>query len=369
MEVNMKIVLSGGGTAGHVHPALAIAEALLASAESCEITFIGRRGGKENAPMKSVATNLYEIEIYGIKRSLSPKNLKSLFCAVRARGEAKRILKAVKPDIVLGTGGYVCWPVLSAAASLGIPTLIHESNASAGLATKAIYKKCDKVLINYPETEKQLKGAKEIITVGNPLRRDFYSVNRQSARRALGLCERDVFILSFGGSLGAEAINTAATELLKSYSSKAPRIKHIHATGRANYSDNLHGEYSRERNGCRILPYIDNMPTLLHAADIVICRAGAVTLSEISAVGAAAILIPSPNVTDNHQYKNAKILSDSGAAIIIEEKDLTCGLLLEKVKLLSENPEDRKRLSKCIEKFAKRDSTDKILKIIKNSAK
>jgi UDP-N-acetylglucosamine--N-acetylmuramyl-(pentapeptide) pyrophosphoryl-undecaprenol N-acetylglucosamine transferase len=365
----MKIVLSGGGTAGHVHPALAIAEALIATEEKSEITFIGRRQGKENAPMKAVATSLYEIEIYGIKRSLSPRNIKSIFCAIKSRTEAKKILKKAKPDVVLGTGGYVCWPVLSAAVSLGIPTLIHESNASAGLATRAIYKKCDKVLLNYSETEKQLPGAKEIITVGNPLRREFYSANRKCARQRLGLSERDVFILSFGGSLGAEAINGAATELLLNYSAKKTGIRHIHATGRTNYSEKLYGEYKHERNGCRILPYIDNMPTLLHAADIVICRAGAVTLSEISAVGCASILIPSPNVTDNHQYKNAKIVSDSGGAVIIEEKDLTYDSLLREVKLLCDNPERRKKLSKCIEKFAKHDSADRIIKIIKESIK
>ncbi len=365
----MKIVLSGGGTAGHVHPALAIAEALIATEKNPEITFIGRRFGRENAPMKNIATNLYEIEIYGIKRGLSPKNLKSIFCAVKARQKAKKILKSVKPDIVLGTGGYVCWPVLSAAHSLGIPTLIHESNASAGLATKMVYKSCDKVLLNYSETEKQLPRAKEIITVGNPLRREFYSVNRKSARRALGLTDKDVFILSFGGSLGARAINEAAVAILKSYSAKKARVKHIHATGHENYSMEEHGEYKHEKNGCRILPYIDNMPTLLHAADIAICRAGAVTLSEIASVGCAAILIPSPNVTDNHQHKNAKILSDSGAAVLIEEKALTYETLLEEVRLLCESPERRRSLSKCIEKFAKRDSADKILKTINEAVK
>lgn len=365
----MKIVLSGGGTSGHVHPALAIAEALSLDNPKCEIVFIGRQGGRENAPMKDIAKELYEIEIYGIRRSLTPKNLKSIYCAIKARRDARKIIKKLAPDVVVGTGGYVCWPVLSAAASLSIPTIIHESNAVAGLTTRLIYKKCDRVLINYSETAKQLNGAKEIITVGNPLRLGFTSLNRKSARRALGLTDKDILIVSFGGSLGAEAINKCAISLLKNYSIKNPRVKHIHATGAINYSESEYGEYKSGKGGCKILPYIDNMPTMLHAADIAICRAGAVTLSEISSVGCTSILIPSPNVTDNHQYKNAKILSDSGAAILIEEKNLTYESLLEHVRRLAENTEERKRISKCIEKFAKRDSTEKVVKIIKEAIK
>ena len=364
----MRIVLCGGGTAGHVHPALAIAEEFMRRGNN-EILYIGRKNGDESRPIYEADIDVCELEVHGLERKITYKNIKSILSAIKARKAAREIILRFHPDAVIGTGGYVCWPVLSAAAALKIPCIIHESNAKAGLSTRLIYKKCDKVLVNYDETKNELRDAKEIISVGNPLRADFLSVTRRDARRRLGLRDNEIFIASFGGSLGADRINDAAISLMKKFSEKKPQIRHLHATGKRLYSENEYKEYAKGKNGCVILPYIDNMPTVMHAADIVICRSGAVTLSELAATATPAILIPSPNVTANHQYKNAKLLSDSGAAILIEESELNGERLAFEVANLCKDKDKRLKLSKCIEKFANKGAAGLIADIITEVAR
>ena len=302
----MRLLLCGGGTAGHIIPALAVAEELRRREPKSEILFVGREGGLENEHIKKSGFKQKTLRVYGLKRSFSLDNLTRVREAIKARGEAKKIINEFRPDVILGTGGYVCWPVISAGKRMKIPTAIHESNVYPGLTTKLLAKKCDKIMLNREETKKYLNSGISTVTVGNPIREDFEKISRKNARQKLGVSEKEILIVSFGGSIGAEVMNDVVTETMKEYTSREKDIKHIHATGRR-YYEKVKGELGEANLGkCKIISYIDDMPTALMAADIVICRCGAMTLSEIAEAGVASILIPSPNVTNNHQYKNAE---------------------------------------------------------------
>lgn len=364
----MKILFCGGGTSGHVTPAIAMAEEIQKRLPDTELMFVGRDGGYENSAVKRCGIPLKTIKIQGLKRAVTFENIKRLKLAMKAFGEAKEIISDFSPDVVVGTGGYVCWPVLRAAQKLKLPTVIHESNATPGLATRLLASKCDLVLLNYKKALDKLRKVKNYSVVGNPLRSDFSVISRKQARKELGLSENEIYILSFGGSGGALKLNEVIISLMKKELTNAKGIKHIHATGKRYFENLKHDKLALGVGGCRIVPFINDMPRQLGAADIVISRSGAITLSELSAVGACSILIPSPHVTDNHQYKNAKLFSDANACIMIEEQELTAELLAEKLRLLIKDREARYSLSKKIKNFAtpgaSRDAADKILHIL-----
>ena len=343
----MRVVFCGGGTAGHITPAISIAESILIKHPDSKILFIGRAGGDENHLITHCGFDLKEIEIHGIKRSLSLKNLELIRMLFRAIKQSKEILKHFNPNVVIGTGGYVSWPVLKAAQSLKIPTIIHESNAYPGLTTRILASKCDKVLINFPESKNHLKNKSNVCTVGNPIRRAFFKYSRASARKELGIKPTTFFILSLGGSGGSEIINQQIITLMKNYSQKLSDTLHIHACGKRYFEEikKKNAELIESQNGTRIIPFIENMALYATAADIIICRCGAMTLSEISKAGCVPILIPSPNVTDNHQYKNGKVFSDKGAAILLEESELTERSLTDAVKYLKREVAQRKRMA------------------------
>lgn len=363
----MKVILTGGGTGGHVIPAVAIAQALIKKYPKAEILLIGRGGGEENNEILRAGFELKEIKVYGIERSFTFKNVRNVFTALLRIGTAKKLIKQFEPDAVIGTGGYVCWPVLKAAQSLGIATFIHESNVYPGLVTRLLSPKCSATLLNHIETEKYLKNTDNTFCVGNPIRREFLSVTRESARQKLSLGKRELLIVSFGGSGGAQNMNDCITEMMSKYELRQNGIRHIHATGRKYYSN--YKDIRLSSGNCRIVPYIDDMPTYLKAADAVICRAGAMTLSEIASVGCPAILIPSPNVTNNHQYKNAQFLAQEGAAVMLEESSLTAETLYRTLKEITHSESKRKSMSKCIEKFANRNSADDIVNLISKTLK
>ena len=358
----MRILFCGGGTAGHISPAIAIAEDMLSRYGECEILFVGREGGEENEAIKKAGFRLKTVEIYGIQRKATPKNLKRLFIAVRAVGKAKRIIKDFSPDVVIGTGGYVCYPVLRAAKKLKIPTAIHESNACPGLTTKLLAPKCDRVFLALSGAEDGFKDKKNIRIVGNPVRSDFKSIDRKQARRKLGISEKEFLIVSFGGSGGSAKMNEALLMLMERHSSRNTGSKHIHATGKKYYEEtkNVREKYTEAKNGCEIKPYIDDMPTLMAAADLVISRSGAMTIAELSAAGCASILIPSPNVTNDHQYKNARLLSECGAALLLSEENLSNASLLSLVEELENNPRKRSEMREKIKQFHHKNSKELI---------
>ncbi len=368
----MKLLLCGGGTAGHINPAIAIAEELKSRDKNARFLFIGRRGGKENELIEKAGLEYKTIKIEGLSRSLSTDNIRRIIRALQARTEAEKIINDFSPDIVVGTGGYVCWPVITAAKRLGIRTAIHESNITPGVTTKLVAGKCDVIFLNHEKTSKYLGGNKKVITVGNPLRSDFDKITKAEARRKLGIGNKELFILSFGGSIGAQRLNEVIFDVINNYSSKTEGVRHLHATGKRYYKDGEKSFYEKGYRGCKIVPYISDMPLALRAADIVICRCGAMTLSEIGAVGVASILIPSPNVTGNHQYKNALHLASGGAADIIEEKDLSEKLLTDKIIALKSDENERKNRAKKILTTFKPDAAKRIIDelfILKNRRK
>ncbi|MBO5110672.1 MAG: undecaprenyldiphospho-muramoylpentapeptide beta-N-acetylglucosaminyltransferase [Clostridia bacterium] len=359
----MRVLMTGGGTGGHVNPALAIASTIKAHHPDAEIAFVGTSRGLENTLVPAAGYPLYHVKIQGFQRKLTLSNLKTIYYALTSPGKAKKILREFKPDVVIGTGGYVCWPIMKAAAQMGIPTALHESNALPGVAVRMLQGSVDRIFLNFKETADMIHAKSKTMHVGNPLRSGFSVADKAEARRALGIDENAHVLLSFGGSLGARNVNDAALALMQDYVNDHPEICYIHATGSRAYP-----EYRAlfEEAGLDQLPnlhmeeYLYNMPVQMAAADVVISRAGAMTVSELAAMGKCAILIPSPNVTDNHQYKNAKVLSDKGAARLIEEKDLPDGALLDAVRELLSDDKARQKMSAAIRTFSVPDANERI---------
>ncbi len=336
----MRVIVTGGGTSGHVNPALAIANSIKKNIPDSEIIFVGTNRGIENKLVPKSGYKLYHIEVRGIRRSLSLSNIKSLYLALTSPIKAKKLIKSFRPDIVVGTGGYVCWPVMKAAADMGIPTALHESNSIPGVAIKMLARHVDRIFVNFEATRERfpLEYRSKIVRVGNPLRPEFLTLNYSDARSSLQINGKyEKFVLSCGGSMGAEKINETVLALMREYTSKHPEILHLHATGSIEYRESLRlfNEYGLDKyENLKLVEYIYDMPEQMAAADLVINRAGAMTLSELAILKKCAILIPSPNVTDNHQYKNAHELEAANAAVLIEEKDLTAKTLEDAVDRL-----------------------------------
>lgn len=353
----MKVLMTGGGTGGHVYPAIAIANTIKKNIPDAEIAFVGTPKGIENRICRAEGYEVFHVEVKGISRSLSPSNIKALYLALVSPSRAKKILKEFKPDVVIGTGGYVSWPIIKAAVSEGIPTLLHESNVYPGLTVRKLQDKVDRVLLNFEETSKHLKkaDAKDLLCVGNPLRGGFETVTKSEARRRLGIPENAKVLLSYGGSRGSQRLNETVVETMRLMSEKGSDVIHIHSTGdigAAEFRESFK-KYGLEKNSnIKVHEYIHNMPDTMAAADVVVCRAGAMTVSEISMMKKAAIFIPSPNVVDNHQYKNAKLLADNNAAAVIEEKDLTPKKLVSEIERFINDPENRRDIEENVFAFS-----------------
>ena len=368
----MKVLLTGGGTAGHVNPALAIAAALSAYDSETEILFAASALPTDKAGdlIPRAGYDLRRIHIRGLRRPIyTPANLCLPFIMLRSRKEAKALIKEFKPDLIVGTGGYACWPVVSAGADLGIPTAVHESNALPGKAICQVKKKVDKILINFPETAAKLGLAENdsrVVRVGNPYMADFGKVTRDEARKALGISPDSVYILSFGGSLGAEHVNDAVLSLWEQILPKHPEVQVCHAAGKRDYTRMC---TDAEKRGLKDHPrahlqeYIYDMPLRMAAADLVISRAGAMSISELALMKKAAVLIPSPYVADNHQYKNAMALHHRGAGICVEEATLGGGTLTAAVQNLLASPEKRQSMADAIfAGFAMPEANERIVK-------
>lgn len=356
----MRVLLVGGGTVGHISPAIAIAEEIRSRDKDCEFLFVGREGGEENKEVKKHGIPLSLIRIRGLKRSLSAENIKTALMLIQAKKEAKKILLDFCPDVVIGTGGYVCYPIISVAKKLNIPTVIHESNSTLGVTARILSPKCDKVFLGFGEAMDTLKTKSNVTISGTPVRREFYEARKEASRQRLGIPKNDIFILSFGGSGGSKALNNTIIDTMKEYCAKEKGILHVHATGRKYFEAEKERLYKLLPKRCIVKPYIENMPIMLSAADIVISRSGAMSIAELSATSKASILIPSPNVTDNHQYKNARVLSDKNAAVLLEEKDLTTQTLIEKINYLRSH-EKRRIIEKNISLMQRRDCAKSIV--------
>ncbi len=367
----LHILFAGGGTGGHINPALAIAGYLKNQNPDARISFIGNATGMEASLVPGAGYDFYGINVAGFQRKLSLTNIKrnisAFFLMFTSSAEAGKLLKELKPDVVVGTGGYVSGPVLRKAAKLGIPTVIQEQNAFPGVTTKMLSPMVDRVMLAMPEAEKYIKPKSPVIVTGNPVRDKILLSDKESSRKELGLDERPM-ILSFGGSLGAKRLNETIADVMK-WHHKDAGFYHYHAIGKFGIKwmpDLLRekGVILEKNPQIHVQEYIDNMDVLMSAADLVICRAGAITLSELQALGKASILIPSPNVAENHQYHNAMALVNRGAAVVIEEKDLDPAVVIEKISEILNNKELLQKMEKSSKEGAILDSNEKIYKVI-----
>ena len=365
-------MFAGGGTAGHINPGLAIANYIKEKEPDSEILYVGNKGAMEETLVKKAGLPFEGIRISGFSRKKNLMGLKENFLTIKrlitSIIESKQILKKFKPNFCVGTGGYVCGPILWQASRMGIPIFLHEQNAFPGVTTKLLSKKAKCVFLGMLDANKHLDKNCKTKYVGNPVRKEIVMAVKSTARKILGLDERPV-VLSFGGSLGAEKINKAILGLILN-STKTNEIQHIHAYGKYGKwfipALNEKGVNLHIHKNLYIKEYLDNMPVCLASADLVICRSGAISLSELAVQGKPAILIPSPNVTANHQYFNAKSLSDRMAAVLLEEKSLTSENLIKITKDLLQNKNKLKDLKNNIAKLAVVDSSEKIFNSIKN---
>lgn len=365
----MRVLMTGGGTGGHVNPALAIANTIKQNDPDAVIEYVGTHRGIESKLVPAAGYPLHFVEIQGFKRKLTLSNLKTAWLTLTSPIKAKKIIRDFKPDLVIGTGGYVSWPVVKAASQLGIPTALHESNAVAGVAVKMLAGSVDRIYLNFEETGEQLGCPEKLLRVGNPLLNRMFTMDRAEARRKLGIPDKyKYFILSYGGSMGAERLNAAVLKLMRDFTAKHPEVYHVLATG--TIEKELCGGWFKEMGldqyeNIKLVEYIYDMPYQMAAADLIICRAGAMTVSELAISGKCAVFIPSPNVTNNHQYRNAKVLVDAGAAALFEEKELEpteAAPLTECVsELLSESGAERRHaMESAIRAFAVPDANKRI---------
>ena len=359
--------MTGGGSAGHINPALAIAETIKRNSPGVVIEFVGVKGGKEEDLVKREGYKLHFVESAGIRRSLSPANLRSVYLAVTSPSSSKTraILDEFEPDLVIGTGGYASWPILVAAAKRKIPTAVHESNAIPGLTVKMLSHYVDEIWVNFASTAELLSKSKKsrVIAVGNPTREAYGVLTRKAAREEFAISDDRLFLLSFGGSLGAEHLNDAVLQMMRDYTATHPEVLHVHACGKRDFEacQKRFREFGlTEFDNCILVDYLYDMPARMTAADLVISRAGAMSLSELSLLHKAAILVPSPYVADNHQFKNANLLYEAGAAELVEEKDLASGELTNKTARLLSDAETRRKMENAVAAFADPDANKKI---------
>lgn len=367
----MKVLFAAGGTGGHINPALAVAGQVREQYPDSEILFVGTSNKMEARLVPAAGFDFTTITISGFQRKLTVKNIikniKTVFYMIKSKFQVKKIIKSFKPDVVVGFGGYVSGPVLREACKMGIPTAIHEQNAFPGITNKALATSVDRVMITVDAVKKHLHCKNEPILTGLPVRGEMLRADRDFSRAELGIKDDEILVLSMGGSLGAKSINNAMVDVI---SKNADRngVRFLHSMGSYGLwvPEKLEekGVKLSEHKNIEIREYISDMDRCMSAADIIICRAGASSLSEIEALGKASILIPSPNVAENHQYHNAMALVNNGAAILIEEKNLTGDKLCEALDELISDREKREAVGNNARKMAFLNAKERITDIV-----
>ena len=372
----MNLIFTCGGTAGHINPAIAVANKMRERHPDCKILFIGATGHMEEKLVPQAGFQLKCLPGSGLSRKLNlagiKQNLHAMHCVQEAVKACKEIYREFRPDVVIGTGGYASFPALHAAQSLGIPTCVHEANAVPGVTTKLAANKADRVLVAFEESVQQYKHPEKVEVVGMPVRDAFIYTTREQARKELGL---DGFVVvSAFGSQGAKVMNETIADMMPLEQRDGFPFRHIHATGSfgktwmpQRVKDN--GVDYENCPAIDIREYIYNMPTVLAAADLIIGRAGSATCNEIAAAGTPCILIPSPNVTNNHQEKNARVLESGGGAVVVLEKDCTPEKIYGIVTELLEDADRRKEMSRCLHQMVRLDCTQRICGIVEELAK
>ena len=359
----MNILFTCGGTAGHVNPAVALARMFQEQHPDCQVLFVGADGGMENRLVPKEGYEIRTVTITNFRRSFKPgdiaHNLGTLINMQKSRGQARRILDEFKPDLVVGTGGYASYPVVKQAARRGIPTAVHEANAVPGITTKALSKVVDRVMVGFEESRAHYDHPEKVVVTGTPVRGDFFRYTRAQARAQLGLTDDRPLLLSYWGSLGARVMNDQTVELMELEQKAGMPFHHIHGAGRdyARIMELLDRRGIDAREGdLQVREYIYDMPLVMAAADVVLCRAGASTISELTAIAKPSILVPSPNVTANHQEKNARALERQGAAVVLLEKDSSGQVLFDTVSGLLTDTKRRDGMVRALNSVATPDA-------------
>lgn len=362
----MKILFTCGGTAGHINPAIALARLFQSRHQDCQVLFAGADNGMERTLVPHEGYELRTVHVNTIHRAWKWKDIKHNVMTVvtlpQARRQARAILDDFQPDLVVGTGGYASYPVVKEAARRGIPTAVHESNAVPGLTTKLLSKVVDRVMVGFEDSRKHYPHPERVVVTGTPVRRDFFDHTRKEARQSLGLTDDRPLVLSYWGSLGADVMNRYMADFLQEEAAEGFPFHHIHGAGR-NYKSLTAALQQRGvelTGGAEVREYIYDMPLVMAAADLVVCRAGASTISELTAIAKPCVLVPSPNVTNNHQEKNARVLEHHGAAVVLLEPDIDGAALYREVKDLLVDPEKRAAMSKALSELSVTDAAEEI---------
>ena len=372
----MNVIFTCGGTGGHINPAIAVANLIRERNPGCNILFIGAKGHMEEQLVPKAGYRLECLPGSGLSRGKNlaaiKKNVKAVKCVFDAVTQCKKIIREFQPDVIVGTGGYASFPALYAGSKLGIPTCVHEANAVPGLTTKLAANLADRVLVCFEESRQYYKNPDKVEVVGMPIRREFWETDRRQAREELGIGDKPLLVSTFG-SQGARAMNQMVAELFAMEQKNGFPFRHIHAVGSFGWEwmPGLVKEKGVNLGECpdiEMREYIYNMPTVLAAADVVIGRAGSGTCNEIAATGTPCILIPSPNVTNNHQEKNARVLESGGGAVVILEQDCTPQRLYSEILALLEDKARMAQMSRLLKEMAVSDSTHRICRIAENLA-
>lgn len=367
----MKVVIAAAGTGGHINPGIAIANKIKEKQPNSEFVFIGTNRGLENDLVPRAGYDLRVIDAHGLERKLTVQNMKNLYATYKSIKEAKGILQEFGPDVVVGTGGYICVPVVLAAKKLGIPVVLHESNAFPGIAVKLFKKKADAILVGFEDAKKRLKDAKNVIVTGNPIKIKKLNLTEQEKTKIkgeLGVSGNKPVVLVFGGSQGARSINRSFIEIIVNKKNKDYQI--IWAAGPEQYEkikeklDEVNVDIENIKD-VKIVPYIYNMEEVMNACDLVVCRSGAMTITEISVTGKPAIFIPFPFATENHQEYNARVLEGVGAAKIILDKDLNSEILSSTITEIIKDPDQLAQMAKNAERIAIPNVEDRIYEEIR----
>lgn len=367
----MKVVIAAAGTAGHINPGLAIANKIKQEEPKSEITFIGTTRGLENDLVPRAGFNLKTIDAYGLSKKLTIENIKKMYKTLKGYGEAKKILKDLKPDIVIGTGGYICGATILAAHNLKIPTMLHESNSFPGKAVKMLAKKTDVILISFEDAKERIPNAKKIVHTGTPVKikkQEYTNSQIEKLKKELGLNNEKPLVLIFGGSQGAQKINEAIMGIIKNKLNKEYQI--IWATGPKQYDiikekledANININYIENT---KIVPYIYDMEEIMNVSDLIVSRSGAMTITEIANLAKPSILVPLPNVSGDHQMYNAKVLANKNAAIIIKNDELNTVDLNTKIKEIVLNKNKKEQMGKNAFKVSTKNVEEKIWQEIK----
>lgn len=341
----MNVIVSGGGTGGHIYPAISIANAFCKYVEDVEILYVGTKNGLESEVVPSSGYSFEGIEVKGFLRKITLENIKRIYLAWKATRDSMKIMKKFNPDVVIGTGGYVCGPVLRAAKKYGAFTVIHEQNSFPGLTNRILSKKADIIFLGSEKAREHFRVKNEVFFVGNPVRNKVFELTKEKAREMLGMTTDETMILSVGGSGGAESLNDAFLGALPYLLEH--NISFLHVTGKAHYEDFINSVKGYQFSKKQIFKsYEADILLYMAASDLVVCSAGATTLAEINAMGKASIVIPKSYTAENHQEYNARFMKEKNAGEYVLEKELNSDVLVDTIKKIVSNPSFRKELER-----------------------